>query len=586
MDFRYPFVLLLGLVVSLAQCNIRAPIFNTGENLSFNECGVRDENTNRTSWLAFLQSRNVNCYGIVISRRTILTRQCSLRKRDVENMIARVGHCSERDPGGDCILKDIKIEELVEIRVLDPTGGTGDRILLQLFISKKMPENIRPICLFNRGQEMDMANLADSPYLKMRRITEFNHRGHISDWRDELEPRKIVPHDICFKNQSTEWEQRFGNLLQQSQRFLCVNDPDHLHEGILVNFHIGRYFLRGLSVFFKNESVDFSLYLDILPQIDWIGQHAKGIFVLPAIPPSKPCRGFKNPNNLSVRDCGKKLIIRKTRDADYSEDEEDDVVVNATQHIYFGYKVRRGHPWHAYVENTETRGLCGGTLISMRTVLTAAHCIYGQKANQLRAYIGLYDKRLRNDPTVQKRRASQIICHPGYRDGQLKHDIGLMIFNNSFNRSQKVSPICLWNEDSSLSLVAKRLGVVVGYGLKENDNLPKKLQEAKLPIRSHEECYKQNRKFFGKYLYPGDNFCAGYSNRTTTCKGDSGGGLAVEKDGLWFVRGIVSFGITKKVLVDDEEESFCMPNRYSLFVDVASYMDWIVENTPDVSFKD
>ncbi|CAB3376963.1 Hypothetical predicted protein [Cloeon dipterum] len=494
-------------------------------------------------------------------------------------MIALV--CPERNARGDCILKSVTIEDMIEIKVADQTGGSRDKISLQLFISKLMPENIRPICLFNRGQEMDLANLVDSPYFKETRNTEYTHHRYISDWWDELEPRKIVPHDICFKNQSSEWEQLFGNLRPQSQRFLCVDDPDLHEEGILVNFHKGRYFLRGLSVFSMNESVENSLYLDILPQINWIGQHAKGISVLPAIPPSKPCRGFKNPNNLSFRHCGRKPKIRQKRDYDDSYEEEYGVGL----HLYSGYKARREHPWHACVENTETAEICGGTLISRRTVLTAAHCIYGRRANHLRVSVGMYDKTRRNDSTVQKRRPSQLICHPSYKDGQLKHDVGLMIFKNSFILNKNVHLICLWNEDSSLSLVAKRLGVVVGFGLNENNDLPKKLQEAQLPIRSHGECYRQHRKFFAKYLYPGDNFCAGYSNGTTTCKGDSGGSLAVQKYGRWFIRGIVSFGITKKVTVDDKQESFCMPNRYSLFVDVASYMDWIVENTPDVSFK-
>ena len=72
---------------------------------------------------------------------------------------------------------------------------------------------------------------------------------------------------------------------------------------------------------------------------------------------------------------------------------------------------------------------------------------------------------------------------------------------------------------------------------------------------------------------------------TTTCNGDSGGSLSVEKDGRWFIRGMVSFGVPKKVKFEGEERSLCHPNQYSLFADVASYVDWIVENTPDISFR-
>ena len=41
-------------------------------------------------------------------------------------------------------------------------------------------------------------------------------------------------------------------------------------------------------------------------------------------------------------------------------------------------------------------------------------------------------------------------------------------------------------------------------------------------------------------------FCAGiksYENIRDACSGDSGGPLAVEEDGRWFLAGIVSFGL-------------------------------------------
>ncbi|CAB3376978.1 Hypothetical predicted protein [Cloeon dipterum] len=127
--------------------------------------------------------------------------------------------------------------------------------------------------------------------------------------------------------------------------------------------------------------------------------------------------------------------------------------------------------------------------------------------------------------------------------------------------------------------------MAVGFGILDDYSLPDSLQEARLPIRSNKECFSSDRSFFGKYLRPGDNFCAGYTNGTSACVGDSGGGLSVEKGGRWFIRGIVSFGRARRVNFNGSVQTVCNPNSYSFFADVASYLNWIVQNTPDIFIK-
>jgi secreted trypsin-like serine protease len=100
---------------------------------------------------------------------------------------------------------------------------------------------------------------------------------------------------------------------------------------------------------------------------------------------------------------------------------------------------------------------------------------------------------------------------------------------------------------------------------------PELLQRADMTVVSYEKCFRTGgADTFERYLSPGENFCAGYKNGTTTCGGDSGGGLAIEVNGRWFLRGIVSFGAAYA-------DRSCDHN-YVIFLDVAMYVQWIMDN--------
>ncbi|XP_065335743.1 uncharacterized protein LOC135936736 [Cloeon dipterum] len=566
---RRALLVLLSLAACAAQTShnesdayFPAPLFDEGENLSSENCG--NEKTLNQGFVLVKNMRTKSsdsCIGYtVISQRTFLgLGDCKFNKNDTTDLRVFPNNCNGRETEEECIRNSVKVLDLIDIAI-SPT----DEYKLKIWITEKMPSVISPLCLFNRDNVIDSQLQRESPY--------FEWTPH---WSARSGPTNVTSQSNCSRIlKRTDLEYLKSNNIR-IQNILCVGES-HILYYILINFYNGRYFLRGVKHDWNQH-----FYTDILPYIDEIVRHAKHIYALRPIPQTKQPRGFSAPDNLSFPNCGRKLT--STRRKRGNDDSFEDI--QPIGHIFGGNKAQTGnHPWHAFIENEVTGATCGGTLISPTAVLTAARCLYESKAEDFVVAVGMYDKRQRGAPGAQRRLVSSLITHPKYDPAEHNSDVGLMILNERFQITDHVRPICLWNEDSNLARGAGTEAMAVGFGLADNHTLPDKLQEARMPIRGHKECYLSKRKFFGRYLRPGDNFCAGYTNGTNTCNGDSGGSLSVEKNGRWFIRGIVSFGIAKRVMFAGEEIPLCHPNHYSMFTDVASYMDWIVENTPEISF--
>lgn len=61
------------------------------------------------------------------------------------------------------------------------------------------------------------------------------------------------------------------------------------------------------------------------------------------------------------------------------------------------------------------------------------------------------------------------------------------------------------------------------------------------------------------------------------CNGDSGGGFSVKSKGRVWLRGLVSFGNANKVINNGDTVKMCNLNIPSLYVDLASYMHWLID---------
>ncbi|XP_058811671.1 polyserase-2-like [Topomyia yanbarensis] len=232
-------------------------------------------------------------------------------------------------------------------------------------------------------------------------------------------------------------------------------------------------------------------------------------------------------------------------------------------------------PWHAAIYHrtsvTTDSYACGGSLISDQFVLTAAHCVIDSASrnqlgpNRIFIRLGIFDRADPNLRTMQQHSIGKIYKMADF--SRNKDDIALLEMKTVAEFNDHVQPICVeaW--------AVGGYGTVVGWGLTENDELSVVLRKAQMPVISTLSCLRSNRALFGQSLDVG-MFCAGYRNGTSVCNGDSGGGMAFSRSGVWFLGGIVSFSQMRGA-----GDNRCQIDGYGVFTNVSSYLDWIRDTT-------
>ncbi|NXI89408.1 FA11 factor, partial [Psophia crepitans] len=223
-------------------------------------------------------------------------------------------------------------------------------------------------------------------------------------------------------------------------------------------------------------------------------------------------------------------------------------------------------PWQVslHVKLSRQRHLCGGSIISNRWILTAAHCIMSlENPNIWRVYAGiLKQSEITEDTPFFK--VEEIIVHPQYKYAQTGYDIALMKLDKPMNFTDLQLPICLPSKEDANILYTDCW--VIGWGYrKEKGRVEDILQKATVPLMSKEECQARYRK-----RRIGDKvICAGYDEGgRDACKGDSGGPLSCRHEEVWYLVGITSWG-----------EGCARPRQPGVYTKVADYSDWILEKT-------
>jgi len=201
-------------------------------------------------------------------------------------------------------------------------------------------------------------------------------------------------------------------------------------------------------------------------------------------------------------------------------------------------------PWMAALL-IDGRSFCGGSIISKRHILTAAHCTDG--ARRITVLVGAENIKNKQDPNRQLFNVSnhEIYQHTNYNPITISHDISILHLSEDIQFNDNVRPICLPNRFFLSENFEGDEVRVSGWG-KPRDRAPAispDLKNTTLSIMTNSKCRRQFRG-----LVTGNLICTATKWNASPCRGDSGGPLIVKKtlpgSGKEFFMqvGIVSFG--------------------------------------------
>ncbi|XP_072293080.1 coagulation factor IXa [Eucyclogobius newberryi] len=220
-------------------------------------------------------------------------------------------------------------------------------------------------------------------------------------------------------------------------------------------------------------------------------------------------------------------------------------------------------PWQvALIAQPNGHLFCGGSILSNRWVITAAHCTV-EALDPFIIRVGELDLFVK-EGTEQDHEVLERHIHPRYNSSEslYNHDIALLYLKTPISFSSTVRPICVGPRTFIEGLVqGASPAKVSGWGrTRFLGSMSGVLQQVEVPFTDRSQCKESSSARITPFM-----FCAGYhSEAKDACQGDSGGPHANLHQDAWFLTGIVSWG-----------EECAKEGKYGVYTRVSLYYSWI-----------